>query len=218
MRTSLIIYFTYLLSLTAICQSNYEEGYIIKMNGDTLSGRIKYNWASNAEKVSLLQNEKSETYTIDEVSEIRITGGDWYRKKEFDLDISPVKGNQLLRVSEKSISERRIGFLRLIISGPIIAYQYYDGKQGRYHYYIKTSDADEPTELIKQKRIVQNNNQPSGQSIKTIEKYKSQLTYLTRDCKLSESIADMIDLNEKYLKRIITQYNCLLYTSPSPRD
>ncbi|MEO6685431.1 MAG: hypothetical protein ABIN24_05675, partial [Dyadobacter sp.] len=90
-----------LLSLT-FCQSvyaqkNYEPGYIVKANRDTLNGTIEYlNWSKNPEKINFKSgvNGAEKIYGLAELSSFQVHDEN-YIKAFVEVDDTPYKTGEL---------------------------------------------------------------------------------------------------------------------------
>jgi len=205
MRRILMVVWGIVVSLSVIAQENYKQGYIIKNEGDTVSGWIDYRTTriNNLQcKFRLSENSEVITYHPGEIRGYRFTGeGKYYISKEIALEDN----------SPQTI------FLEYLISGILDVYHYEDDKAV---YYLFEDDKGEITTVSKQHddgRVVYKD----GKYIRQEDlKYVGMLNYIFKDSptvmkkvnKYSIREENIIKLTKEYHQNICTTgEDCILY-------
>lgn len=151
-----------LLLLTGVpvlcfAQSNFQKGYIVNNNRDTLKGYIDYKeWRENPSsfifKTSL--DTETKTYTVENASAWSVEGFESYRRYEVDISMSKVSVD-LLSVGPDTSKTRSIKFLEVLQTGKnAVLYTYTDGLKQRF--YLQGRDDLIPYELSSQQYLNSN--------------------------------------------------------------
>ncbi|MDR3711444.1 MAG: hypothetical protein P4L51_01410 [Puia sp.] len=148
--------FFLLCSVLLYSQGIYMRGFVVRNQGDTLRGWIKYgNWKVNPEKIEFkddLNSRRISEYTVNEITCFEITGLDDYKKATVSLDMNSVDPVEIFsEVAEKRDTVRHETlFLRVLSNaGKLHLYEFVDFKN---HFFIQAA-GDTIEELIYQLRI-----------------------------------------------------------------
>lgn len=175
------ILFHLFLALT-LCQSvnaqkNFEPGYVVIANKDTLKGSIAYlNWSKNPEKINFKTNSNGpeKVYGLADLSSFNVHGEN-YVKAIVDIDDTPFKTGELSN-SPIPKSHADTVFLRVLASGPKSLF-FLRGEEAKEHFYIKTGDT---YQWLTSYRYEFRNDEKSG--VVVIDTYKQQLKEYLSDC------------------------------------
>lgn len=167
-----------MLFQSAFCQENYQAGYIIRLNGDTLQGLINYRgWVQNPKKISF---KVKLTDNISVLTPPMIKGfgilGENYESAIVESDYSPDITVDLERNNESTIIDDTT-FLKTMFRGPKSIY-YFKNKYDKIQFYIWQNDK---YELLLHKESLQHQEE-GGTAIVENKKYLGQLTYYLQDC------------------------------------
>ncbi len=193
-------------------QTNFEPGYIINNERDTIQGEINFNWVTKPGELTFrIAGNDDERFTPVNLKGFKIKNGDYYQSLTVDVDISPTNPDQLLKMGEDKFEEQSF-FAKVLLLGSANMFQSFDQERGRYHYFLENSKSDGPIELISSIRSVsasQATRQPNASSaFKAVDKYKGQLTFLLGDCpEVMGSIHGLSQLTEKGVTAIVRTYN-----------
>jgi hypothetical protein len=125
------------LALTLTAQKNYQPGWLVLNNGDTVRGQIDYrNWERNPRTIRFKQSQTAEAtnYTVETLQSFEVAGEDYYLKAIVIKDMLPVKLNALEFEGEQKMITDTV-FLRSVIQGDKISlYELIDDKP---HYFIQ---------------------------------------------------------------------------------
>lgn len=125
-KTSLVLTcILILLSFSLIAQYDYQPGYIVQLNGDTVQGFINYrNWGNNPDKIEFRQSDKGPVSIYRPLS-IREFGvaGEIYLSAIIETETSPTALNNL-DVSPKLNIVTDTAFITALIRGPKSLYSF----------------------------------------------------------------------------------------------
>lgn len=161
-----------LISNAAFCQSNYQEGYVLTLNKDTLRGLIDVkNWSTSPREILFFQRNFTRTrkYTVNEVTAF-YAAGEKYVARVFQVDTS---SNEFSKLSQYSKAENRrdSAFLKVLVEGKAGLFLFKDKE--RTHFFIE-DDTLKTTELLNKQYLTE-----SGQ-VATKTQYIGQLNYFWR--------------------------------------
>lgn len=141
----------------ATAQKNFQKGYVVTTNGDTLSGLINYrNWEKNPKKVEFTNTLTNVTssYGLNDIEYFEIVNADAYKKAVVIKDLSPVKADDLDKIPAITTVADTV-FLRVLIKSEKL--NLYELVDMRPHYFIQQPHG-ELSELIY--RVVPDKSQP----------------------------------------------------------
>src|SRR4051812_42975610 len=125
------------LALTLTAQKNYQPGWLVLNNGDTVRGQIDYrNWERNPRTIRFKQSQTAEAtnYTVETLQSFEVAGEDYYLRAIVTKDMLPVKLNALEFEGEQKMITDTV-FVRSVIQGDRISlYELIDDKP---HYFIQ---------------------------------------------------------------------------------
>ena len=204
MNKLLILFITLCLSTILCAQSNYEYGYIITNQQDTISGWINLRTNKNNQKRCEFKSDlnlAAKIYLPEDIAGYRFTNsGKYYVSRE-------------IRINETS---QKV-FLEFLVKGIMSLYYYED--EVDYYFFEKP---DGKMEII--------NQQPErieGMVAYQDNKYKRQIQYLFRDYQSIAQKADklkfdqesMIGVVEEYHKEVCTTgESCIIFKNEHPDD
>lgn len=163
-----------LIPMLSRAQSNYQKGYVVTINKDTLNGFVDYKEnANNPKSVSFKTtlNDNAVSYNSENATAVAIIGLESYERFVVNISQSNARIDKL-SYGEDTTSIRDSVFLKVIQKGENVnLYSYTDDKKTRF--YLMEKDAKEPEELI-------NNTYFASESGKTKvnERFKRQLIAL----------------------------------------
>lgn len=198
LRISLFI-FGCLSCFTVNAQKNFQPGYILNHQGDTIQGYIDYrNWEENPEEIhySSSLNGSPITYLPKDIAEFGVQDEIYVSAI---VDIMPVETTVVDETPE--MYKKRVNvFLQTLIRGEKSLY-YHDSQQGYQNFYIVQ---DSSFQLLEYKKTVQYKN---GSRVKVeSKKYVTQLAYYLRACDNIESMLKYSGYGKKSLIKLFENY------------
>ena len=202
----LIVLFMCIFSLGMSAQSQFKEGYVLLMNGDTLYGQIENRNYYNNSIQCLFKPENSNTaikYTPDQLLGYRFTDGKYYISKQVDTE-----------------GTKKTLFLEYLINGELNVYFYQDNNGN--HYYVNKSSSS-LRELTYSKDIITID---GLDYLRDSKPFINVLDNLTGDC---QSVKDdikkldvpdhrnLIKIAEEYHNQVCKDRKCIIYEKKMPR-
>ncbi len=204
MRSKWVTLFFYLLFIlsvgTCFSQSNFQEGYIINLSNDTISGfihnKVSLNNLKNCRFKTRLDSEFVD-YSPKEIKAFRIYSSGYYVSLEIDID-----GN------------KDIYFVEKLVEGIIDVFYYSAFNKG--FFLIRTENG----ELYELKNTQIEVTTDEGSYTRHKKEYISMLRYLFKDSPSALKKVDqlpfesnaIIDIAQDYHKDVCTEYECIIYT------
>lgn len=195
----------------AICQENFQPGFILNQNGDTLRGLIdNRDWEKNPDAVTFKISENSSVsiYTPIEIKGFRVYN-DLYFSAIVQAESSP---NDLEELSFEPalILRTDTTFLRAMFLGTKNLY-FYNDKNGKPQFYLKQWP---DFELLVYKKFFKTNEptqkdyEPSmpAKRVKENSNYLGQLLLYLQDCPSIQSKINSSEYNQKSLNNLFTAY------------
>ncbi|MDJ1499084.1 outer membrane beta-barrel protein [Xanthocytophaga agilis] len=202
-------YFIFYFTLPSFAQKNYEPGYIVTTQGDTLKGYIdNKDWRKNPETIHFrksIDSDNTVEYKPAQLTSFYLKAtNEQYVGAIVDMDQLPVTMDKLIEVAtdaeffSKVIPIRDTVFLRTLVSGVVNLYMYEDSK---VHFFVQNKHA-KIEELVFQRYILSN-----VRLSRQYDGYKKQLTtYMTGCSTIEQSIGRSLYL-ESDLTRLFEKYN-----------
>ena len=193
-----------LLTLAATAQENFQNGYIVLHQKDTVRGQIDYReWVASPRQITFLDAPAGSkaTYQPGEISAFFVSG-DLYRS--FRIHVSPYINGALDIDGEDSSAPAydTTGFLRLITGGKVSLYFYRDKTDIPYYFIQRQNDA--PEQLVIRTSIV---DRDGHRNFQQEDLYKYQLGRYLRDCPGIADVSRSINYTEKSLRKLVFAYN-----------
>jgi hypothetical protein len=196
----LLIFFFCNANLKANSTSNFKEGYIISLKGDTIKGFLLEQIGRNASKQCVFKpnaNSESKMYKPDEIAGYRYLNGKYYISKEVSIDSTT----------------KKVVFLEFLIKGMVNVYYNVDNEE---HYYIEKYPND-LLELTEKQTTYYN----GGHNYISQSKYKGKLIFELNDCPgINKEIQNtrlthksLIKLTKDYHEKVCKSANCIIYES-----
>jgi hypothetical protein len=202
MKPFLSIIFS-LFSLSAVAQKNYQDGYIVLSNRDTVRGQVDFReWVSNPSKISF-RDKTGETisYTPSDIGSFSVQE-EIYRS--FTLRFYPFSLDAVVVASEgwNATPYDSTVFLRLLTGGKLNLYRYED--QRSLVYFFAQTPGAVPQEL----RIRNHAEERDGRQVVAMDMlYRDQLTGLLADCGTVARRAGQAAYSETALRKLVFAYN-----------
>lgn len=135
-----------LLGTTAFAQSNFQPGYVVNAQGDTLKGYIDYReWDSNPRSIAFKDNSGSNIFTPSEIRAFEINGLEKYVSYTGKISTDKTRFPNLDDHLDTSFAKQTV-FLKMITQGKYLTlYTYSDFTKSRC--FLAEQNA-EPFELI----------------------------------------------------------------------
>ena len=203
MRIILLALF-FLMKMVCFSQIDYEKGYFIRNNGDTINCLIKNSdWKYNPKKINykLTANSVPAVSDISEMFEFGITGISQYNRFVVDIDTSGQKPAiadlYMSSQSEPEFSTETL-FLKLLIDGKAKLYQYEDYRVKRFFLQADTS---------RLQQLIFKDYYLNGGAVEQNNSFRGQLYNLLR-CK-EITVADLknIKYDDADISKIVLKYN-----------
>jgi hypothetical protein len=201
MKYYLLLFFIAVFQFS-IAQVEYEKGYVVENNGDTIQCFIKnFDWAKppNEIEIKKLESDKSNIKTIMEIQSFEIYNSSKYIRKTIMIDKSM---NDSIRITtEKNpIWINSTLFVQVLIEGEANLYSI-SNKDEEYFYYSFNNDSIHP--LICKKYYT---NQEKN-VIATNNLFRSQLWNNIKYDGLEIKTLQAIDYNKESLIKYFKKYN-----------
>ena len=178
-------------------QKNYLPGFIITLEGDTLTGLIKHrNWEIKPDNISF---KALSGIRVKKYSPIDIIGfgtqDEIYESAVVQTEISPIRTNSL-ELNSKLHFRIDTVFLQAVIQGNKSLY-YYINKEGKNQFYIKKGNH---YELLVYKRYIKRG------SVVELNKYLGQVRLYLDNHEGIQSAINNTEYNKKSLSKLFSQY------------
>ncbi|MGX5688446.1 hypothetical protein [Arcticibacter tournemirensis] len=200
---SFILIIFIITSKVSLSQKNYQPGYLISVNGDTVKGFIDYrNWEKNPDKITFKKSNTPESsYTPELIKEFGVKN-EIYVSAIVNVEVSPFK-TENLNYSAETTWRQDTAFLQTLVAGEKSLY-YYKDRNGKQQYFIRNGK-DVDLLLFKQ-YLVKNEN---GVFISANKQYLQQLEEYLSDCPAAISDLSRVSYNTTSLTNLFTRYyNC----------
>ena len=154
MKRALLFTAFALAFIVAKSQENFEPGYIVKHNGDSISGLIRvYDWDFNPTSITFKDSNSGEVKNYTTADLKRFKAGKFYFITEtVETETTNSKINKISEGAELNFETRTV-FLQCIYLGNKSLY-YYADQEGVYNLFIKV---DNKIELLIYKRYLRTN-------------------------------------------------------------
>lgn len=201
-------------------QADYQPGYIVSAQGDTLRGSIDYrNWLRNPNAITFRSAGQGEGHTYKPL-EIRALGvaGDVYESAIVQVDLSPIIVGELSETPEPQL-ETDTTFIRVLVSGEKSLYVYHTTNQrgNTEQYYIRNNGKWELLIYKKyiRKRTVASINEVTKDFVATNNRYISQLAFYLRECPTIQKKMRSLRYRGANLERLFQAYYQCTTTTPA---
>ncbi|POY35802.1 hypothetical protein C3K47_13705 [Solitalea longa] len=171
------------MPLISFAQSNFVDGYIIKLNGDTVKGKLDdRNWNITPKQITF-RDSSVHSFNANEIAGFG-SSSDHYRSFNLKLNLTNENLRSNIKTEEGQTVKDTTLFLRFLIEGDQRLYAFMDKDDVAHFFIINNQNA--ATELIHYRRLVVVNNVQYVQEVNT---YRDQLLdLLNPDNKLTWKI------------------------------
>jgi len=190
-------------------QSNYAPGYVVGLNGDTLSGFINYReWVMNPKEIAFKHSQgdaKATRFDRSRMKSFGLTGFAYYERHVVSISQDSVDINYI-KTQHKENAVTDTVFLKILTRGKhLTLYRYTDTIKPRF-YLSKTGGAIEPEELAY--HLVGDSDQQG--TVKFVRRFRNQLIYAAQAVHAPAAVEEMTgraEYNEGDLVKIVTKIN-----------
>ena len=151
MKFFYLLSFFVFFSLCGFCQSNFKQGYIVKLTGDTVKGYIDYKqWSKNPVSVNFKNNENDPTttdLTVKDIKAFGVNGFEYYENHTVSISQDATELDKIKSTIEPKMMTTAVFLKILIVGKPLKLFNYNDEIKNRI--YISEED-NVPFELIYQ--------------------------------------------------------------------
>lgn len=183
----------------------FQEGYIINVQKDTLRGKIEYkNWNSNPEYIHFqaFNSEQIATLRPDDILGFSVMN-EIYLSRQVEYDSSSRALKNLSTNSEFEMKEAQV-FLRVLSFRPDVSLMVLKDRHERTNFFIETREG---TLWLKYKKYSNESVSPASISEKTV--YRGQLISLLASCdNLENKIRNLRYEQKSMLKVFESYYQC----------
>ena len=137
-----------LFPLLALGQSNYQPGYVVNLNGDTIKGLIDYReWNINPKNIHFKtsQDNTAANYSTDNATAFAVTGKEYFERFIVRVSQGQVEMNKLSTTQDTSFLIDTV-FLRREATGKYLSFFSYSDEIKTRYYLLETSE-NLPVEL-----------------------------------------------------------------------
>lgn len=202
MKEKLLLIFVLIISTNSYCQIVFENGYYITNSNQKIECLIKNNdWSNNPTdfEYKISENEDSKKINIKSVKEFGVYSISKYIRETVKIDRSSEDVNKLKEGRNPILKEEQL-FLKVLVDGKSILYEYVDGSLTRYFYSI---NKDVIEQLIHKTYITPEN------SIGTNNRFRQQLWDDLKCANLNTSTLKNINYKKSDLVKFFENYsNC----------
>lgn len=183
-------------------QSNYKNGYIITLQGDTLQGFIDYQeWIKNPVTInfkSALQEKTVQEFTPVTIKYFAIGNMEAYESYEGKISLNRIEINKLATGVDTSTAKRTV-FLRVLAQGKNMSlFSYTDEIKERF--FIQTAELAKPMELIYRRNIDSETGKLASKNL-----YMGQLWHVAIKSNVdSDKIKRLIETSSYYKSDFLT--------------
>jgi hypothetical protein len=202
-------FFTFLFLLVTqnllIAQKNMVAGFIVKLSGDTIRGKIDdKDWNRNPTKIIFSTDDEGiKTYNIvKELVSFGVDNKSVYVTKKASLDITPNTYGSLLKTKERIVIADTLIVLKSLVKGKISLYFFKDAN-GKEHFFVEK--LNEPLEELIEHQYLSESEGKQG--VVTEDIYNTQLAELCQDCSLFNGMNFNYQFTQSSLKPAILKYN-----------
>jgi hypothetical protein len=197
--------------LFSSAQANFKSGYMITLQGDTISGFINYkDWNVNPKEIAFKKDSiggESQLYTTADLSAFAINGYEYYKRYAGKISWDRVENTTMLSVKMDTDTRYGVFFFRVISTGKnVTLYKYTDRLKERF---FIAENGRQPVELAYHMFLLL-----TGETKRLITDYgyKDQLQklaaiYQPQNAVLAKKIKNVSYTND--LKKIVRQLNGL---------
>ena len=192
MKKTALFIVLFVLTFELISQDNFEKGYLVKMDNDTLAGMVKYQGKTNNCSSCVFKNSEDETieYGPQSILAYGFSNGEAFRSKHIETN-----------------NQEQFGvFLQLILDGKVRLFVYNDSLYSERIFIEKDSLG------ISELRIVERN-VGNTNDIYKYKEYTGYLKYYLADSKTPLDI-DHTKLRLKDIQELLSTYNSQ-FSTPS---
>ena len=206
MKNALVLFTVFCLPVMLCAQGNYEPGYIITNQQDTVTGWINYRTEKNNQKQCEFKPDlKHETmiYLPEDIAGYRFTdNGKYYVSREIQLNEKPQK------VFLEFLVE---GMMNLYYYEDVIVYYFFENQEGKMEIVSR-----KPERIDEEKRIVRKDNA-----------YIGQVRYLFRDYQPIAQKANNLKFDQKSMIGVVKEYHkavcttgesCIIFQNERPDE
>jgi hypothetical protein len=207
------IFISFLGINSLLCQSNFIDGGIIKLDGDTLRGQIDYQeWALNPQKIDFTKSKtaKITIYEAKDIAGFFLTDKkEIYQSAIVDLNVENASSNLLPIYDSKrdAFSNykplRDTVFLLVIERGEANFYEYVDNN--RAHYLV--NKRNEPIKELVFRKFVIDNEVEKSKDVTFSYDYRTQLRLLFSTCPSLNIDFEKIPFIKSRFIKLIRRYN-----------
>ena len=196
----------FLLSFNVFSQKNFQEGYVVKMDTDTVTGFINdEGWVLNPEFVEFKNKVSGEIikYFPKEISSFYV-GSNHYKSANLEVDHAPYKDGELAKSNTPQFKKEGV-FLLLLVGGDVSLY-YLKDADGKEHFYIQKQKGK--IDWLECRRYIKKENNQNLEMEN--QKYKGQLLYYLQECKKLDNAIKGIEYKKKQIFNLVLMYyNCI---------
>lgn len=186
-------------------QKNYQKGYIITAQNDTLDGYVNYqNWSRNPDKISFKIKKKGDEiiYTPFEIKEFKVQN-EIYVSATVEHEVSN-NNTAKLDFNRQLFLETTTTFLQTVFKGNKSLYHFRD-KENKNNYYIKV---DGDFALLVYKKYMKRQGS-TGMGVYENLKYQGQLAYYLKGCSsIAQKVKTVRYTKDDLEKLFLAYYNC----------
>ena len=202
-----LIFLTLILCNALIAQSDFQDGYILVSEHDTIYGKINNkDYNINSLKCEFIKNNSDSirTYYPNDIYGYRFSNGKFYISKTIKL-----KDDHKVNL-----------FLEFLIKGKLSIYFYQD--INKINHYYASKDSAFPNELQYSAEI---KNVDGNDQVVKLKRFVGVLSIMTDDCpemkdyilKISEpNHEDLINFANRYNKKVCPDLSCTIYEKKMP--
>lgn len=216
MQKSLLVLLFFFISFisiqSAVGQKNFQPGYVLTLDGDTVRGQIDYrNWKINPDQIDFIDSNNNErSFSPIEILEFRVANERYLSGiVEFETSSTVLNFNEMSHSGQFELATDTV-FLQALFGGNKPLYFLYNNQQREYFYIVNNNKL----ELLNYKKYLRKS--PSADpdaplaahnsAVAENNRFRAQLTAYLADCPAVHSKVTSMGYGQKSMYRVFESY------------
>ncbi len=204
MKQPVIILFFFFSTFSIFGQISYEQGYVVKNNGEKISCFIKdlesLRTPTKFEYKINISDKETITGDIQSIQEFGIPAKFKYKRQTVEIDTE----NHRVTTQRNPVFETKTVFTKVLVEGEASLFSYFDGETVSFFYTLKSKDINSPKTLVYKEFITHKN------TLRKNDNYKQELMNNLVCENLNQKDFENIDYFQNSLLQLFIKYNSCL--------
>lgn len=191
-------------------QANFQPGYLLSLQGDTLRGQIDYQeWDRNPRSIRFRAGSAGETrYGPSDIAGFGVMG-DVYHSRMAEIDVTPRNDDELKYDAERDLVMDTV-FLQVLVKGPAVTLYYLLDERLKTHFFIAKDSLFR--ELVYHRWA---KGSKGARRLREKHEYRGQLGFLLNECPDLVSRIARLDYELKLMLRLVQDYYACRELTPT---